>query len=60
MAKKTKNVTLKAILDVIRYENPSTQDEIAEKLGITRRYVTKLLHLLISEIIEKRAYVIDP
>lgn len=60
MAKKTKNVTLKAILDVIRYENPSTQDEIAEKLGITRRYVTKLLQPLISEKIVKRAYVIEP
>ncbi|MGZ7134938.1 MAG: winged helix-turn-helix transcriptional regulator, partial [Methanobacterium sp.] len=37
MAKKARNGTLKAILDVIRYENPSTQDEIAERLGITRR-----------------------
>jgi len=60
MAKKTKNVTLKAILDLIRYENPSTQDEIAERLGITRRYVTKLLQPLISENIVKRAYVIEP
>ncbi|MGB9937378.1 MAG: PhoU domain-containing protein [Methanobacterium sp.] len=60
MAKKTKNGTLKAILDVIRYENPSTQDEIAERLGITRRYVTKLLQPLISEGIIKRAYVIEP
>ena len=60
MKKKTKNGTLKAILDVIRYENPSTQDEIAEKLGITRRYVTKLLQPLISDGIVKRAYVIEP
>ncbi len=60
MAKKTKNTTLKAILDVIRYENPSTQDEIAERLGITRRYVTKLLQPLISKKIVKRAYVIEP
>lgn len=60
MTKKTKNGTLKAILDVIRYENPSTQDEIAERLGITRRYVTKLLQPLISEGIVKRAYVIEP
>lgn len=59
MANNTKNSTLKAILDVIRYENPSTQDEIAEKLGITRRYVTKLLQPLISEGIVKRAYVIE-
>lgn len=60
MNKKTKNNTLKAILDVIRYENPSTQDEIAEKLGITRRYVTKLLQPLITEGIVKRAYTIEP
>lgn len=60
MKKKTKNGTLKAILDVIRYENPSTQDEIAERLGITRRYVTKLLQPLISEGVIKRAYVIEP
>ena len=38
-----KDRTLKEILDVILYENPSTQDEIAERLGITRRYVTQLL-----------------
>ncbi|MGZ7116927.1 MAG: PhoU domain-containing protein, partial [Methanobacterium sp.] len=59
MAKKARNGTLKAILDVIRYENPSTQDEIAERLGITRRYVTKLLQPLISKGIVKRAYVIE-
>ncbi len=28
-----KNKTLKDILDCILYENPSTQDEIAEKTG---------------------------
>ena len=32
MAKKNK--TLMEVLDLILYENPSTQDEIAEKLGI--------------------------
>ena len=42
MTKKTKNTTLKSILDIILYENPVTQDEIAEELGITRRYVTEL------------------
>jgi len=57
---KLKNSTLKAILDVIRYENPSTQDEIAERLGISRRYVTKLLKPMISKGIVKRAYVIEP
>jgi phosphate transport system protein len=59
MTKKTKNNTLKAILDIILYEHPSTQDEIAEKLGITRRYVTKLLQPLISKGVVKRAYTLD-
>lgn len=54
-----KNKTLKDILDCILYENPSTQDEIAEKLGITRRYVTKLLQPLVKEGTVKRAYMID-
>ena len=57
MSKKDK--TLKDILDLILYENPSTQDEIAEKLGITRRYVTQLLQPLIKDGTIKRAYVID-
>lgn len=54
-----KNKTLKDILDCILYENPSTQDEIAEKLGITRRYVTHLLQPLVKEGTVKRAYMID-
>lgn len=54
-----KNKTLKDILDCILYENPSTQDEIAEKLGITRRYVTQLLQHLVKEGTVKRAYMID-
>lgn len=54
-----KNKTLKDILDCILYENPSTQDEIAEKLGITRRYVTQLLQPLVREGTVKRAYMID-
>ena len=57
MSKKDK--TLKDILDLILYENPSTQDEIAEKLGITRRYVTQLLQPLIKDGTIKRAYVND-
>ena len=57
MSKTTK--TLKDILDCILYENPSTQDEIAEKLGITRRYVTQLLQPLVKEGTVKRAYMID-
>lgn len=56
---KGKNNTLKAVLDVILYENPSTQDEIAEKLGLTRRYVTKLLQPLVKRGVVKRAYILD-
>ena len=51
--------TLEDILDVIFYDKPSTQDEIADKLRISRRYVTQLLKPLIEEDIVKRAYVID-
>ncbi len=59
MSSKRKNSTLKAVLDVILYENPSTQDEIAEKLGLTRRYVTKLLQPLVKRGVVKRAYILD-
>ena len=57
MSKKDK--TLKDILDFILYENPSTQEEIAEKLGISRRYVTQLLQPLVKDGTVKRAYMID-
>ena len=57
MSKRDK--TLKDILDLILYENPATQDEIAEKLGITRRYVTQLLQPLVKDGTVKRAYMID-
>ena len=57
MAKKNK--TLKDILDLILYENPATQDEIAERLGISRRYVSQLIQPLIKEGAIKRAYMID-
>lgn len=57
MSKKDK--TLKDILDLILYENLSTQDEIAGKLGITRRYVTQLLQPLVKDGTVKRAYMID-
>ena len=57
MSKKDK--TLKDILDLILYENPSTQDEIDEKLVITRRYVTQLLQPLVKNGTVKRAYMID-
>ena len=56
MSKKDK--TLKEVLDFILYENPSTQEEIAEKLGISRRYVTQLLQPLVKDGTVKRAYTI--
>lgn len=59
MTKRAKNSTLKALLDVILYESPSTQDEIADKLGLTRRYVTKLLQPLVKKGVVKRAYILD-
>ena len=57
MAKKNK--TLMEILDLILYENPATQDEIADCLGISRRYVTQLIQPLIKDGTIKRAYMID-
>lgn len=57
MGKKDK--TLKDILDYILYENPATQEEIANELGISRRYVTQLLQPLVKEGTVKRAYMID-
>ncbi|HMK54568.1 MAG TPA: PhoU domain-containing protein [Methanobacteriaceae archaeon] len=59
MTKRAKNSTLKAVLDVILYESPSTQDEIADKLGLTRRYVTKLLQPLVKKGVVRRAYILD-
>ena len=57
MARRDK--TLEDIMNIIFYDKPSTQDAIAEKLKISRRYVTQLLKPLIEEDIVKRAYVID-
>ena len=51
--------TLKEVLDFVLYENPSTQDEIADSLGLSRRYVAQLLQPLLKEGIVKRAYTID-
>jgi phosphate transport system protein len=56
---KRSDSTLKAVLDVILHDNPSTQDEIAEKLGLTRRYVTKLLQPLVKRGVVRRAYILD-
>lgn len=54
-----KNKTLMDVLDLILYENPATQDEIAQRLGISRRYVTQLIQPLIKDGTIKRAYMID-
>ena len=54
-----KNKTLKDILDLILYESPATQDEIANRLGISRRYVSQLIQPLIKDGTIKRAYLID-
>ena len=54
-----KNKTLKDILDFILYENPATQDEIAEHFNISRRYVNQLIQPLVKDGTIKRAYMID-
>ncbi len=54
-----KEATLAGIIRVIIEEEPETQDEIAEKLGISRRYVAKLLKPLIDEGVVKHPYVVD-
>ena len=54
-----KEATLAGIIRVIIEEEPETQDEIAEKLGISRRYVAKLLKPLIDEKIVKHPYIVD-
>ena len=54
-----KEATLAGIIRVIIEEEPETQDEIAEKLGISRRYVAKLLKPLIDENIVKHPYIVD-
>ncbi|AAB99661.1 repressor protein [Methanocaldococcus jannaschii DSM 2661] len=54
-----KEATLAGIIRVIIEEEPETQDEIAEKLGISRRYVAKLLKPLIDEKIVRHPYIVD-
>lgn len=54
-----RNKTLEEILEFIFYQNPTNQDEIADNLKISRRYVTKLLKPLLNEDIVKKVYVID-
>ncbi|MBW9223124.1 winged helix-turn-helix transcriptional regulator [Methanothermococcus sp. SCGC AD-155-E23] len=54
-----KDATLAAIIETIIREEPETQDEIAKKLNISRRYVAKLLKPLIDEKIVLHPYVVD-
>ncbi len=59
MPKNMRNNTLREILDILLYEAPSTQDEIADQLNISRRYVTKLMKPLIDDEVIKKVYVVD-
>lgn len=54
-----KDATLAAIIETILNEKPETQNEIAKKLNISRRYVAKLLKPLIDEKIVRHPYVVD-
>ncbi|AEF95582.1 phosphate signaling complex PhoU family protein [Methanotorris igneus] len=54
-----KDATLAAILKVIMEDKPETQDEIANILGVSRRYVAKLLKPLIDEGVVRHPYVVD-
>ncbi len=54
-----KDATLVAILNTILDEEPETQDHIANKLGISRRYVAKLIKPLIDDGIITHPYIIN-
>lgn len=53
------NKTLEEILEYIFYQNPTNQDEIADDLKISRRYVTKLLKPLVDKDIVRKIYVVN-
>lgn len=53
------NKRLEKILEYIFYQNPTNQDEIADDLNISRRYVTKLLKPLVDEDIVRKVYVVN-
>ncbi len=53
------NKRLEEILEYIFYQNPANQDEIADDLKISRRYVTKLLKPLVDEDIVRKVYVVN-
>ncbi|MBW9222828.1 winged helix-turn-helix transcriptional regulator [Methanothermococcus sp. SCGC AD-155-K20] len=54
-----KDATLAAIIETILNDEPETQDEIAKKLNISRRYVAKLLKPLIDDKMVLHPYIID-
>jgi len=54
-----RRATLAAILRTILKDRPSTQKEIAEKVGVSRRYVTELLQPLIEKGAVFRTYAVD-
>ncbi|MDK2789931.1 MAG: phosphate transport system protein [Methanothermococcus sp.] len=54
-----KEATLAAIIKVIIEEEPETQDDIANKLNVSRRYVAKLLKPLMENGAVKHPYVVD-
>lgn len=53
------NKRLEKILEYIFYQNPVNQDEIADDLNISRRYVAKLLKPLVDEDIVRKVYVVN-
>ncbi|ABR54421.1 phosphate uptake regulator, PhoU [Methanococcus vannielii SB] len=54
-----KEATLAAIITIIMEEEPETQDDIAEKLNVSRRYVAKLLKPLVDEGAIRHPYVVN-
>lgn len=46
-------------MEYIFYQNPANQDEIADDLQISRRYVTKLLKPLVDQEIVRKVYVVN-
>ena len=54
-----KVATLAAIIRIIIEDEPETQDEIASKLNISRRYVAKLLKPLIDEGVVRHPYIVN-
>ncbi|AEH06615.1 PhoU domain-containing protein [Methanothermococcus okinawensis] len=54
-----KEATLAAIIKIIIKDEPETQDEIAQKLNISRRYVAKLLKPLMEKGVVMHPYVVN-